>query len=326
MEVPAFVRGAIAPTFTVFTQDGAIDECGQRNFLDFLLQSGAITTYFVRSGMGLMYTYSMDDTRQMARIACGHLKGKAAVLVGASGIWDRNPDKLPDQDTYIREGIELGNYALEQGADGVVYTVPEGLKPLDGETIEDLLKRYFSTICAAVPGPVFIYQPPGTRKDYELSPEMLGWMADIDNLLGAKVSTADAFYVYELLRGVRGKKFGFIAGNETAFYAALSAGARACIGQGTTVNPQMFRHMVDACDRGDWQGVMDGQDGVNTLLKHSPNPVDFMKMYATEQGFDTPLFDRSQKSNPYMSDRVQITREEYDRFKPIFEREIAKFS
>ncbi len=326
MNVPKYVSGSIAPTFTVFQQDGSIDEQGQRNFLDFLLQSDAIRCFFVRSGMGLMYTYSMEDTKQMARLACSHINGRSAVIVGCSGIWDRNYDRLPDPNLYLAQGIELGKDALDSGADGVVYTVPEGLLPQNGESISDMLLRYFQRVCAEVPGPVFIYQPPGTKAEYMMTPELLGQLADIDNLVGTKVSTPEAHYMYELVRATRGKDFAYIVGHEMVFYAGLVIGVRACIGQGTTVNPQIFRAMLAAYDKGDWAGVLRAQDSINNMCKYSPNPVDFMKKYATEKGFPTPLFDRSQKSNPYAGDRVAITQEEYDRFKPIYEAELAKFA
>ena len=326
MKVPEYVRGAIAPVFSVFQENGALDEEGQRTFLNFLLQSGDISAYFVRSGMGLMYTYSMEDTKQMARVACAHLRGKGAVLVGCSGIWDRNLDRLPDPDAYLAEGIELGQYALDQGADGVVYTVPECLKPAAGQTESDVILRYFEALCAKVPGPVLIYQPPVTPKNYEMSPEVMARLADMDNVVGAKVSSVDGYYLYELLRAVRGKEFGFIIGCEMLYYAGLTLGARACIGQGTTVNPQLIRFMLDAYDRNDWQGVLEAQDAVNLMVQKSPSPVDFLKTYATEKGFPTPLHNRSQASNPYMSDRAPMTREEYDRFKPLFEETIARFS
>ncbi|HRZ84262.1 MAG TPA: hypothetical protein P5069_17565 [Candidatus Hydrogenedentes bacterium] len=82
----------------------------------------------------------------------------------------------------------------------------------------------------------------------------------------------------------------------------------------------------DAYDRNDWQGVLEAQDAVNLMVQKSPSPVDFLKTYATEKGFPTPLHNRSQASNPYMSDRAPMTREEYDRFKPLFEETIARFS
>lgn len=325
MDVPNFVEGAIAPTFTVFKEDGSLDDAGQRRFLDFLQQSGAINAYFIRSGMGLMYTFSMDDTRQITRNVCGHLKGATAVLVGCNGIWDRNYDKRPDPKTYVEQGVELGNFALEAGADGVVYTMPEALLPADGETHQQLIERYFRTICERVQGPVFVYQPPNTAKDYEIAPATLTRIASIDNFVAGKFSTPDGFYIYELIRAIREKVFGYILGHECLYYAGLMLGARACIGQGTMLNPQIFKAEL-ACHRaGDFAGVMRAQDAINTLVVEGAKPVDFLKMYATEKGYDVPLYSRSQKSNPYMGDSVPITKDEYEAFKKIYEAVLAPY-
>lgn len=325
MEVPKFVEGPIAPTFTVFREDGSLDDAGQRRLLDFLLQRGAISAFFVRSGMGLMYTFSMDDTRQLARTACAHLKGVAPVLVGCSGIWDRNYDKRPDPDVYIAQGVELGNFALECGADGVVYTMPEALLPAEGETHQQLIERYFQTICAQVPGPVFVYQPPGTLKEYEATPDTLARIAALDNFVAGKFSTADGFYMYEMIRAIRGQEFAYIMGHECVYYAGLTLGAKAVIGQGTMLNPQLFKAALDCYRAGDWDGVLAAEDAINRLVLGIGKPVDFFKMYATEQGFDVPLYNRSQSSNPYMSDSVPITREEYECYKRLYETELSSY-
>ena len=65
--VPQFVRGCIAPTFTVFRSDLSFDSDGQRRFLDFLIERGGISAFFVRSGMGQMFTYSYEEVQAMAR-------------------------------------------------------------------------------------------------------------------------------------------------------------------------------------------------------------------------------------------------------------------
>ncbi len=325
MDVPKFVQGAIAPTFTVFTENGALDDAGQRRFMDFLLKSEAISAFFVRSGMGLMYTFSMDDTKQIARNVCAHLDGAAPVLVGCCGIWDRNYDKRPDPHLYIEQGIELGNYAIELGAVGAVYTMPEALEPHPGESGQEMIERYFNAICDGVDGPVFVYQPPGTLKDYEMAPETLARLAGIKNFLGGKFSTLDGQYTYELTRAVRGKSFGYIIGCESMFYAGLFLGARACIGQGATVNPQIIKAMLERYRSGNYSGVLRAQDAINTLVSQSVNCVDFLKMYATEKGYPTPLYTRSQRSNPYMTDREPITREEYSSFKVLYETELMPY-
>jgi hypothetical protein len=76
---------------------------------------------------------------------------------------------------------------------------------------------------------------------------------------------------------------------------------------------------------GNQAGVLAAQDAINNLLKPGINSVDFLKRYATEKGFDTPLYSRSQKTNPYMSDSVAMTEAEYQNFKQLYELEMMPF-
>ncbi|MBN2307673.1 MAG: dihydrodipicolinate synthase family protein, partial [Candidatus Hydrogenedentes bacterium] len=105
--IPEFVRGAIAPVFTAFNEDGTFDEAGQRNLLDFLLERGGISAFFLRSGMGQMYTFSYEDTEAIARTACSHLAGTAPALVGTTGIWDRDRTRRPNPAVFTQQAIEL---------------------------------------------------------------------------------------------------------------------------------------------------------------------------------------------------------------------------
>lgn len=325
MQVPKFVYGSIAPTFTAFHEDGTLDDLGQRHLIDFMLRSGAVSAFFIRSGMGQMYTFGMDDVKQITRNVCRHLAGKAPVLVGCSGIWDRNHEQRPDPALYVQQAIELGKFAEGEGADGVVFTIPEGLPLGAGESTGDFLLRYFSTVCAAVSCPVFFYQPPGTLQEYCVTPASLARLADIENLVGGKVSSNDGYYLFNLLQAVKDKDFGFIVGAETVFYAGLMAGARACIGQGTTVNPQVIKAVLDRYVAGDIEGTLQAQKDTNILVEECPNAVDFFKMYATENGFPVGLHARSLTSNPYLQDRPWITQEEYETFKKRYEAILAAY-
>lgn len=146
--IPIYARGCIAPTFSIFRSDLSFDPDGQRRFLDFLLDRGGISAFFVRSGMGQMFTFSYEDVQAMARTACSHLKGRAPVLVGTTGIWDRDRTHYPDPAVFVSEAVELSRYAEEQGADGVVHTIPEAILPRDGQTEADVILEYFETVSA----------------------------------------------------------------------------------------------------------------------------------------------------------------------------------
>ena len=79
---------------------------GQRNFLQFLTRTGAISCYFVRSGMGQMYAFNVDDVKQLTTNVCGHLNGKTPVLVGCNGEWNRDYSKRPDPERFIQQGVD----------------------------------------------------------------------------------------------------------------------------------------------------------------------------------------------------------------------------
>lgn len=324
MEIPEYINGCIAPTFTAFNEDGSLDDAAQRRLIDFMVESESISAFFIRSGMGQMYTFSLEDTKQIAKNVCAHLKNTAPVLLGCSGIWDRNYEKRPDPKVFRDQAILLSQYGEEVGAAGVVHTMPEALLPGDGESMTDFQVRYFSDICASVKIPVMLYQPPGTAAEYCVTRDSIVRLAEIDNLVGMKVSSSDGAYVFDLIRAVKGKKFGFIVGAETVFYAGLCAGARACIGQGTTLNPQIIRAMLDRFVAGDLEGANEAQEDTNELVYVCPNPVDFFKMYATEKGYPVGLAARSLGS-PYVTDRVPLASAAYETFKRRFEELLAKY-
>jgi 4-hydroxy-tetrahydrodipicolinate synthase len=326
MKVPAFIDGCIAPVFTVFREDGSLDEDGQRNLLDFIFDRGAVNAFFIRSGLGQMYTFEYEDVRRIITSVCAHMKDRIPVLTGCTGAWNRNYDKRPDPRKFIEECLELGRHAQDAGAAGIVYTVPEALTPENGVSCDGLQMRFFTAVCENVSLPVFIYQPPGTRKEYMISPELVQRLAGIDNLCGMKASTADGEYLFRMNRAAEGLDFSIIAGAETIYYAALYAGSRAVIGQGCTMNPHVIRAIRDRFDAGDRQGVLAAQHSTNILVDRCPNPVDFFKMYASEKGFPAGTTARMMENNPYLKNREPLSREAYERYRDFFELETIKFS
>jgi 4-hydroxy-tetrahydrodipicolinate synthase len=322
--VPSYVHGSIAPTFTAFHDDGSFDPDGQRNLLDFMAQRGGVSAYFVRSGMGQMYTFGMDDARELVAVSCAHMAGRGPVLAGCSGVWDRNYDRRPAPKTYTEQGIALGNFAIDQGAAGVVYTIPEALIPEGPETEAELTQRYFETIAAAVNAPIFIYQPPGTDPKYHMTEQSIARLAEIPNVVGAKASYGDGYYVYRLIRATSSKAFAYIVGFEMIFAMGLYAGARACIGQGTTLNPRVMNAVQARFEAGDREGCLAAQDAVNLLVEGGNNPQDFYKRYATENGFPVGRHHRVMLNSPYAISPKLLSDAEYQSFKRLLEETEAR--
>jgi 4-hydroxy-tetrahydrodipicolinate synthase len=323
--IPKFVRGSIAPVFTAFHEDGRLDDEGQRSILSWLAGTKAISAFFVRSGMGQMFSFSYDDVRQIAKTACGLRAGNVPVLMGCSGIWDRDHDKYPDPQVYMQQAVDLSKYAEDLGAGGVVHTLPEAIQPKSGQKIDDVIMKYFETICAAVKLPVFIYQSPGTDERYILSIELVRRLADIPNLAGMKASTNDAHYIFNITYAVRDKDFGFISGAETAFLAGLISGSRAVIGQGASVNPRILNAIQTRYEKGDIKGACEAQWSTNLLVLRSKNTTEFFKRYISEKGYKVKPCARVTGS-PYSTTSARLSQEEYDTYKDLLESELEKYA
>ncbi|NIA13792.1 MAG: hypothetical protein GWP08_06890 [Nitrospiraceae bacterium] len=323
--IPDFVQGAIAPVFTACNQDGSLDDDGQRAILDYLIETQAVSACFVRCGLGQLFTFDEADTRQLVKTACEHLDGKLPVLAGAMGIWDRNRDAMPDGAVYLNQAVELSKYAEGVGVAAVVHTMPEPMRPAAGQTFADAIVDYFQAIAGAVGVPVLIYQNPGTAEAYCVDEELVCRLADIPGVAGMKLSSASAEYIFNLTYALKGKDFGFIVGAETAFLAGLVTGARACIGQGATINPQTIKAVSDRYAAGDLQGAIEAQYSTNMLVQKAPNCVAFFKRWLAEKGYNVQPYSRSMSGNSYAEARKELSQEEYDAFKPILEAELAKY-
>lgn len=319
--------GVIANVFTIFNDDLSLDDAGQRRFLDALVDTQSVTAYFVRSGMGQMYTYQADDVRQIAKNACDHLKGVGPVVVGAAGIWDRNRDQRPDPKRFTEESVELSKFAEDTGAAGVVHTLPEAIAPKDGESTADIACRYFERVAAAVAVPVLIYQPPGTDPIHCVTPESLARIGAIPNVRGIKVSSPDAGCIFDLTRALNGTDCAYITGNECGWLWGLECGSQAVIGQGACLNPQILKAVQDRFNAGDLEGAREAQAATNRLVAASPNAVDFFKRYLNEQGYSMGSAFRPKGDNPYAEeDRSPLTDDEYASFKAVYEAELAPYN
>lgn len=321
-----WVRGPIANVFSVFAEDGKLDPSGQCRFLDFLLESQAISAYFVRTGMGQMFSYSYDDVVQMARLATDHLEGIAPVLVGTSGIWDRNFDARPDPHTYLEQTLSLTQMAEDFGAAGTVHVLPEAIAPDDGRTHEEVIVSYFESLSNVAEKPLFIYQPPPTLKEYQVTPSMMSTLASMSQVAGIKLSSGDATYLTDIAWATKDEEFVLIAGVETSFYVALHLGARAVIGQGCCVNPTILAALQSRFESGDYAGALETQHSVNVLCAQDVAAVPFLKRYACEKGFEISTHDRVDPTNPYDQHPDALSDSSYASYKRLLEEELARFA
>jgi 4-hydroxy-tetrahydrodipicolinate synthase len=256
-QIPAFLHGVITPMFTPCNQDGSFDEKGIRSFVDYLIGTESITALFARSGLGRMYSFSMEDVKWYTDTIIDQAAERIPVMIGTTGIWGRDFNKRPGNAVFTRQSIELSQYAQKKGAVAAVLVLPMALQPEDGKPLEDTIFSYYKAVGAEIDLPIILYQQPGLAEEYCMTPNLLRRLLTIPNVAGMKYSTGDMVKFSELTMAAEGTNFAFIAGDELAFFFAIMLGASGVIGQGSDVNPETLRAVYDRLMKHDFAGALE---------------------------------------------------------------------
>lgn len=200
------LEGVIVPVALPLAADESIDRAGLTRLLKFLEISG-VDGLFANGSFG-GFAFHPDSTQLAAVEAVAeYAGGRLPVLAGAS-------------DTSVARTLERIRAMAGAGVDAVVL-----LPPYYYVYGQPDLERYFLTLAEASPKPLVLYENPRLAHN-TLAVQTIVRLAEHPNIVGLKISTADAFAWQELLAGteaVRGQ-FSLICGAENLMNVALRLG------------------------------------------------------------------------------------------------------
>ena len=249
---PVFLHGVIVPMYTPCNPDHTLDEQGIRAYTDALIDTGAITTLFPRSGLGRMYSFEFDEITRAIDIVTDQAAGRLPVMPGCGGVYRGRRDR-PDPALYTRQSIELCQHAQAKGAIAVVLVVPYPV--MNGPSPEDAAFDYYRTVASEIDLPVVVYQPPVSRRQHHVSESLLSRLLTVPQVIGMKYTTDRMGVWTELATVIEESDFALIAGDERAFAPAFMLGATGVIGQGASNNPEILRAVYERLMSGDFPGA-----------------------------------------------------------------------
>lgn len=309
--IPHALQGVIAPMLTPVRADLSLDFEGTAAMVEWLISRGCVTTVFARSGMGGMFTFTLQEALQLGAAVMQAAAGRIHVLLGASGEWlNRSSDVLPDADRYIEQAVELTRFAQEIGADGAVHVVPEVVALQASEPIQDAIYRYYTAVHDCCRIPIVLYQPGSTRPECRVTPELLSRLLELPRIAGMKVSTSVDALFSPLAIVAAGRPFALIAGDETYYLSALRQGAAGVIGEGCSVYPEILAALRSAVDADRLEQAERAQADVLRALavKREVDGAVFWKQYLIQRGVRIGPYDRN-GARPYPADMVcQLSR------------------
>lgn len=226
--------GLIAATFTPMHEDGALrlDRAGP--MVEFLQRSGIQAIYVVGStGEGV--SLSVHERREAAEAFVRAARGRLPVIVQVGH-------------TSLTEARELAAHAQEIGADAVSAVPPFYFKPSSAANLADCMAQ----IAGGAPKlPFYYYHIPAiTSVGLDLVDFIRIARTRIPTFAGIKY-TAPTVHEYMACVQEAGDDLDILWGVDEMLLCGLAAGAKGAVGSTYNYAAPVYRHILDAFDRGD---------------------------------------------------------------------------
>ena len=238
-----------SPVVTIFDQDGNVDASGNELVYEHLIKGG-VDGIVVMGSSGEFFAMSMEQRKQLIDIAVPCINHRVKCLVGTGCMTPK-------------ETVELSNYALQAGADGVMIIGPYYFT-LGAQNIE----WYYDQILPQIQGNVFLYNYPG-GSGYDLTPEItLRLLRKHKNLVGYKDTVDNFGHTRALINATKDEFPDFIvmSGFDESLIHTMLSGGNGCIGGLSNIAPEICSAWVKAINAGNISEIEKYQKIINSLM------------------------------------------------------------
>lgn len=266
--------GGIMPAaMTIWNADESINVRGQEMYLRWLLDNGA-DNISVTGSTGENIAFTMDEQKQMYKLACGYIAGEVPVYCGTGRY-------------STRQTIELTKAAEAAGADGALVILPFYLKPHKRAAMEHyrILRKEVNIDLMAYNNPWFA--------GYELDAKEVKELNDAGVLGSIKSAHGDVNRVHDL-KNTCGSGLVVMYGHDYDPMEAFFAGADGWLSGLPAIFPKFCRSLFEICaveknvDKGRalWAKMKPFIDYFYTYSTGDPHWQEIFKYVLTVQGLD----------------------------------------
>lgn len=222
-------HGTMTALVTPFS-NGRIDEEAFRAHLERQLEAG-VNGVVPAGTTGEAATLSFEEHQQVIRIAVEQVAGRVPVIAGTGS-------------NNTAESIALTAAAHELGADAALLISPYYNKPT-----QEGIYQHYKAVADAVHLPQIIYNVPG-RTNSNISPETVGRLSQVANIVGIKDATADMEQLVHTIDAA-GDMLEFYSGDDATVVPFLALGGHGVISVVSNIAPRTMLALTNAMDDGD---------------------------------------------------------------------------
>ncbi len=234
------IKGSLVALITPF-KNGEVDYEALEGLIEFQISNG--TNGLVPCGTtGESATLSHKEHANVVDFVVKKTKGRVPVIAGTGS-------------NSTKEAIELGLEAKKSGTDAHLSIVPYYNKPT-----QEGLYQHFKKIAEEVDLPMILYNVPG-RTSLNMSPETVGRLSKIKNIIGIKEATGDLRQCTEIMENVSS---GFLLhyGDEFVNLPLLSIGGTGAISVTANIMPKEVSSLFNSY----WAGDLEKAKSINLNL------------------------------------------------------------
>lgn len=239
----------ITPAVTALDKNGHVDVEANKRIYDYLIGNG-MDGILLFGSIGEFFAISMEEKKNLIREAIRHINRRVTVYVGTCHM-------------EFEQCVELSNYALEEGADGVMV-----ISPYYFSLPESALLNFYDTLADRVGGPLLLYNFPD-RTGHDLSPELIYTLVSRHkNIVGIKDTVATMGHTRGIIQKVKKEYPDFMvySGFDEFFGHNVLSGGDGCVAGLSNFAPDVAAAYVAAARADDLEKMERCQQQVDSLM------------------------------------------------------------
>ena len=240
--------GVVTAMVTPFNEDETIRVEAIRQHVDFLIDKG-INCLYPLVTTGEMMLMNVEERKLVAETVVDQCAHRIPVFIHVGAM-------------KTKDACELARHACEIGADGIGAVSPAFYGATDVS-----LYDYYAAIAKSVPEdfPVYLYNIPQCSSN-DLPVAVADRLArDFKNIVGIKYSFADMCRTLDYLK-VNDGDFSVLHGCDKLINALMAMGCDGVVSGVSSVYPELFVAVYQACKRGDWDEAREKQRLANEVV------------------------------------------------------------
>ena len=240
----------LTPVITAFNKEREIDIEGNKEIWEHLI-NGGVDGIVLLGSTGEFFNMSMFQKKELIKLATEHINKRIPLFVGTGSM-------------NIEETIELSNYALNLGADGVMIIGPYYFPVNDRD-----LENFYSKLAININGDIYLYNFP-KMTGHDINPKvLLNLLEKHQNIIGYKDTVSEMSHTRNLIQAIKDKYPNFIiySGYDDNFVHNILSGGNGCIGALSNLYPQIFKQWVDTINNKDIVNIEKFQKLIDSVME-----------------------------------------------------------